>query len=383
MTMNIGIDIRPLMTKNRTGVGEYTYELLNAIFETDRANRYFLFYNSRTDVSANVPFWKQDNVQYVIKRWPNKLFNASVKITGRPKIDRWMSRAAGKLDAFYSPNFNFTALSAPATFALTVHDLSFEHFPEFFTAKQRLWHRLINPKKQCARARLIFVPSQSTKQDLAETYGIAEEKIRVIYPGLSAGMSAPGRWEPERIKKKYHLPDHYILFLGAIEPRKNIVGLIEAFEKVQALFSQPYALVLAGARGWQNEKIYARANASPARDRIKFIGFVPAEEKPALYAGAGCFAYPSFYEGFGFPVLEAMACGTPVVTADRSSLPEVAGRAACLVNPFNSGSIADGLYEAIANHHRRGQMTAAGRIQAEKFSWRRAAKEWIAAMENF
>jgi len=131
--LKIGIDIRCLMTPIRTGVGEYTYELLNAIFKIDKENQYYLFYNSYTDVSEHTPLWSQNNIHYVVTKWPNKLFNASIKILGWPKLDKLISRS-GKLDYFFSPNFNFTALSKNVRRILTVHDLSFKFFPQFFSA---------------------------------------------------------------------------------------------------------------------------------------------------------------------------------------------------------------------------------------------------------
>ena len=193
--------------------------------------------------------------------------------------------------------------------------------------------------------------------------------------------------EKYKIKKKYNLPDNFILFLGTIEPRKNIIGLIEAFEifNIQYPISNT-SLVIAGAPGWSNKKVYERAASSPLRDKIKFLGFIKPEEKPALYAAASLFVYPSFYEGFGFPVLEALASGTPVITSNRSSLPEISQSAAYLVNPNKPHEIAEGIrYLLNHNHNPRNPLeicvicaqTKNGRVQAEKFSWNQTAQEWL------
>lgn len=365
--MKIGVDIRPLMTAPRTGVGEYTFELLDAIFKIDRSNQYFLFYNSWTDVSANIPDWKYDNVKFVTKKFPNKLFNASMRLFGVPKLDR----LCGDVDVFFSPNLNFIALSKKTKFILSVHDLSFDFFPEFSTAKQFWWHKVVAPKKQCERADLILVPSENTRRDIVNYYRISPEKIKVIYPGLSQVFSRMP--EKEEIAKKYDLPEKYILFLGTIEPRKNIIGLIEAFEKTNG----ENTLVIAGAPGWKNEEIYARARQSKSSEQIKFLGFVPGVDKPGLYAGARVFVYPSFYEGFGFPVLEAMSAGVPVVTSNRSSITEITGPAAYLIDPTRPEQIANGINEIINNSNVRNWHIEKGLERARKFSWENAAREWI------
>ncbi len=436
----IGIDIRALMSPVRAGVGEYTYELLNAIFKIDKANQYFLFYNSYKDVSANIPKWNQENVHYIRTKWPNKLYNASVKIFGIPKINKI------KLDYFFSPNFNFTSLPAnkrrvsmDATLhdfvksksILTIHDLSFEFFPQFFSFKQRLWHWAINPKRQCQKADTIITPSENTKRDIVDIYKINPEKIKVIYPGvnlhttqtpvvipnpirtgeeslhsklsfpqqresrqfepdtgfpLAAGMTTDrdpssvrtslGMTNTEEVRKKYNLPHKFILFLGTVEPRKNIIDLIEAFEQL-CKTTLNYSLVIAGHKGWNDKEIYQKFNSSPVKDKIKLIGSVDAADKTTLYSMSELFVYPSFYEGFGFPVAEAMACGIPVITSNRSSLPEIAGNAAYLVNPNRPNELAQALIEMTKNEKLRERFKHLGLEQAKKFSWNKAAQEFI------
>jgi len=374
--LKIGVDIRCLMSPTRTGVAEYAYELLNAVLKIDKENQYFLFYNSYTDVAQYTPLWPQNNIHYVATKWPNKLFNAAIKILGWPKLDKLISRR-GQLDYFFSPNLNFTALSKNPKRILTVHDLSFKFFPQFFSAKQRLWHWAINPKKQCGQANTILTLSENTKRDLVDYYKISPEKIKVASGGLSAIFNSP-TFDKEKIKSKYNLPNRFILCLGAVEQRKNITGLIEAFEKCYSLLPNSYSLVIAGSgRGWNNKKIYARALASPLRDKIEFIGYVDAADKPGLYSMSELFVYPSFYEGFGFPVLEAMACGVPVITSNRSSLPEITGQAAYLANPNRPAEIAEGIIKMLTDEKLREYFKKMGLEQVKKFSWETAAKQWI------
>jgi len=367
--MNIGIDIRPLLSPIRTGVGEYTYELLNAIFQIDRQNQYFLFYNSYKDLEKYLPTWKYENVHFIKKNWPNKLFNFCQKFLKWPKIDTF---APQKLDYFFSPNLNFTALSKKTKHILTVHDLSFELFPEYFSFKQKLWHRLINPKKQCCYADIILTPSVNTKRDLINFYKLSENKIKIIYPGLSSVFN-----EPQKQNKNLQLPDNYILFLGALEPRKNILGTILAFEQAFTSLPLPYSLVIAGAPGWKNKDIFEKIEKSPLTQKITFVGYVKNEDKPELYNRAAAFIYPSFYEGFGFPVLEAMHCRVPVITSNASSLVEITSKNAYLVDPNKTKQISEGLIKILNDQNIKNNLVSKAKIQAEKFSWNSSAKEFL------
>ena len=419
--MNIGIDIRPLMAKNKTGVGEYTEELLNAVFKLDKTNRYFLFYNSHEDVSDNIPKWEQENVRYIVTQWPNKLFNGAIKIFGWPRLDKLSFprrresstehldphfHGDDNLDIFFAPNLNFITLSKKTKFILTVHDLSFEFFPEFYTIKQRLWHKAVNPKKLCERADAIITPSENTKRDIVDYYKIPDKKIKVIYPGnachsrdrLRHGAMAvenggnprspamdseswSGMTDKDPSTSLGMTNKKYILFLGTIEPRKNINGLINAFE----IFNVKYpvydiSLVIAGAPGWKNKEIFEQIKKSPCKEKIKYVGCVKNDDKPALYSNASLFVYPSFYEGFGFPILEAMASGVPVITSNRSSLPEVAGSNAILIDPNHPEQIAWAMNNILTNQNLRETQIKNGLLQAAKFSWEKAAKEWLSVL---
>jgi len=367
--MNIGVDIRPLMSPLRTGVGEYTFELLNALFQIDRKNQYFLFYNSYKNIDKYLPDWKYDNVHIIKKTWPNKLFNFCQKFLFWPKID---SFASEKLDYFFSPNLNFTALNKHVKKILTIHDLSFEFFPEFFSFKQKLWHWLVNPKKQCLSADIILTPSVNTKQDLVNYYQIPENKVRSIYPGLSS------IFEKKQIQEKtLDLPDNYILFLGSLEPRKNILSVIEGYESAFSSLSLPYNLIIAGAPGWKNKEIFARIEKSPLKQKITFAGYIKNEDKPELYRRAAVFVYPSFYEGFGFPVLEAMYCKIPIITSNRSSIPEITADYAHLIDPNKSGQIAEGLIKILKDEGLKNKMVSQARQKAEKFNWKETAEEFL------
>ncbi len=374
--LNLGIDISPLTTSTRTGVGEYTYGLLNALFNIDRNNQYFLFYNAFVDVEKYVPDWKRENIHFVQTRWPNKLFHSSIQFLGWPKIDRLIEKKKKiKLDYFFSPNIGFQKISKETKHLLTVHDLSFEIFPDCFSRKMQLWHNFLSPKKQCQLAGQIFVPSKNTKRDIHEMYEIPEEKITVVYPGISKVYTNEiTDTQKQEVRTKYNLPVKYILFLGTIEPRKNIEAVLQGFEQFQKKHGNDYHLVIAGAGGWKNRKIM---KAIEKNKSAAYIGYVEPLDKPALYAMASVFVYPSLYEGFGFPVLEAMACGIPVITSSRSSLPEIADNAAYYVNPSYPSEIAEGLDRILGPTELHNFFVQKGKMQAGKFSWDKTAEQFL------
>ncbi|KKQ27382.1 MAG: Glycosyl transferase group 1 [Candidatus Magasanikbacteria bacterium GW2011_GWC2_37_14] len=391
--MKIGVDIRCLMDKNRTGVGEYTYGLLNAIFEIDKINQYFLFYNSYQDISVYIPKWQQKNLHFIIKHWPNKFFNLLLSLR-LIKLDKF---APVKLDVWFSPNLHYTCLSRKIKQILTIHDLSFVILPECFPFKWRLAYKILNPKRQCRRADIILTPSENTKHDIVNSYQIVDlpagrqgSKIQILRPGLSLGIGH----KAEDIRKKYNLPEKYILFLGTLEPRKNVETLIEAYQKIQtsplprrqAGFPSPtrgglggVSLVIAGAPGWKNKKLMHLIEDTP---NVKYVGYVDDEEKQVLYQNASLFVFPSLYEGFGIPVLEAMACGVPVITSNRSSLPEVGGDAVCYVNPHNVVELAENMKLILENIDLRKKMIEKEFEVSKEFNRQKSAGEFIKLLHN-
>jgi glycosyltransferase involved in cell wall biosynthesis len=384
MSQAIGIDIRTLMIPVRTGIGEYTFELLNAIFKLDSTREYYLFYNAYKQSTSNLALWNQPNVHYIDTHYPNKLLNTTLRFTRLPKLDQLIIKKVKipKLDLFFSPHLNFTTLSKNTKHILTIHDLSFEFFPHFFSKKQRLWHTLIEPHLQAKNANIIITPSINSKQDLVTYYLLPEKKIKVIYPGLSIKNQQDEPNKLIEIKQKYNLPDNIILFLGTNEPRKNIVGLIKAFELTHAHLPQNYTLVIAGSNGWNNREMYEHIKYSPLKNSIKILGYIEDQEKRYLYKISSLFIYPSFYEGFGFPVLEAMAAGTPVITSDRSSLPEITDQHAYLINPHKPTSIAEGMQVILSNEKIRSTLINGGLEQSKKFNWKTAAEDWLKLVEE-
>lgn len=372
--MNIGIDLRTLQEKHRTGVGEYTFNLLQAVLKLDQSNRYFLFTNSIKPLK-NQNF-SQPNTTFVHTRYPNKLFNFLIYLRIL-KIDKFLPE---KIDCWYSPNLNFTSLSKTTKHILVIHDLSYEFYPEFYTFKQRLWHYFLNPKKLCSEADVIIVPSENTKRDLIKYYQINTDKIQIVNPSISPNFKLDSKTleiQKSLLKKKYDLPDNFILFLGSIEPRKNLNCLIRAYEKLPENLTKKYHLIIAGATGWKNYSIYNFANKSKLKHRIKFLGYLKDEDKPALYSLSDIFIFPSIYEGFGMPILEAMQMGVPIISSNRSSLNEVAKNSALLINPTSIQSLTCGMQSLLSNNDLRNIYKKRGLEMASKFSSEKSAEIWL------
>ncbi len=375
--MKIGIDIRSLLDKRNSGVPEYGLRLLKAMFEIDRDNEYILFYNSWRDLKNRVPDWRFDNVKIIKTNYPNKFFSYILqKIFKWPKLDRLL-----QVDVFFMPHINFFALSDQVEKIITIHDLSFVFYPDFFSKRKNIWHRALSLQKNLLKFDKIIAVSENTKQDLIEYIGVQPEKIKVIRSGISAEFKKIASHEPtlRTVKEKYTLPDNFILYLGTIEPRKNIDGLIKAYELL--LSNNPHLenveLVLAGAYGWKYKKILKIWQRSSYRPKIKFIGYVKAVEKVYLYNLAKLFVYPSFYEGFGFPPLEAMASGTPVVFGANSALAEISADAGVLINPYNINSITQAMREVLDDQALRQQLIQAGQQTAQDYDWAKTARETI------
>ncbi len=339
--MKIGIDIRCLAEGNRTGVEEYTIGFLKRLFEQDSDNKYLLFINSFKKIKEDISWLGEyPNVEIRNYAFPNKLLNFAMWFLHWPKIDTLL----GGADIFFAPNISFIALSSKCKFILTMHDLSFERFPEYFSRKRRLWHYVVNPRLLCKRADKILAVSKSTKDDLSMLYGIPKKKIEVVYPSLDLKSFSESDISGEktlRMMRDYKLPDEFILFLGTIEPRKNIVSLVKAFEHLKGTSKlyENLKLVIAGRVGWSYQEIISAVEISPNKSDILFTGFVNDFDKASLYKLAKIFVYPSFFEGYGFPPVEAMANGVPVITSNCSSIPEVVQDAAILIDPYRPAEI--------------------------------------------
>jgi glycosyltransferase involved in cell wall biosynthesis len=368
----------------RTGVEEYTLNVIENLFELDRKNEYVLFINSYREPDFDLKiFEKYKNVSVQQFHIPNKLLNFSFWYFGWPQADKMI----GGVDIFFMPNISFIGLSKDVKLVLTVHDLSFEIFPETFSAKRRLWHHILNPRRLCERADKIIAVSESTKNDVVSHYGIEERKVQRIYNGLTDEFGEVDRNDPRliEIKEKYHLPFNFIFYLGTIEPRKNIPAIVAAYDRLRELKNpqlDKHMLVIAGGKGWKTKNILQTMRDAKFTDDIIFTSCITPEDKAAVYTLATLFVYPSFFEGFGLPVLEAMRCGVPVVVSNSSSIPEVVGSGGIMVDPDRPDELYLAMKELLLDKNFYGAMRENGLKQSIRFNWKTSARELLKVLEN-
>ena len=352
--MRIAIDAREIM--GGAGKARYVRELILSLSKIDQENQYFLYAWERPEftLSANFEFIElpKDKIRLL-----------------------WLRRdlKARKIDVFLSPTGYHPVIFSPVKSVLVVHDLAVfveKHSrPEF---KTMMIERLSLPIA-LRRAKHIIADSENTRQDLMKCFKTKADKITTV---LLAPFKLQGKAGSDR------LPDKYVLFVGTLEPRKNVDGLVRAYASLPDELKKEYPLVLAGRRGWHTEKIDLAIKETSSKKYIIETGYLSEGDLPALYKMATAFVYPSWYEGFGLPPLEAMSYGVPVICSDTSSLPEVVGDAALQVNPADQAEISSALEKLLTNKALRAKLIEAGRDQAMKFSWEKTARQTLEVLES-
>jgi len=358
------------------GIGRYTRGLVHALADMDPANRYILLVMGRgSDPEIGSPAFSFRNVP-LDERYTNILWHrAGLPF---PKVER----LTGPIDIFHSPNFVLPPVGRAHT-VLTVHDLSFLRAPECAEPSLRAYLARVVPKAVACADR-VLADSHNTRADVVELLRIPEEKVDVVPAGVEARFRpiADERYL-ETIRRKYNLGERpFILSLGTLEPRKNFSGLIEGYALLRRAGKWPHRLVIAGGKGWLYEGIFDTARRLQLGSDVHFAGFIADEDLPALYNLADLFAFPTLYEGFGLPALEAMACGTPVVTAGNSCMPELVGDAALLVDARDVEGLAEAMDRVLADGALRESLVARGLARARLFTWARAAQKLLEAYER-
>lgn len=360
------------------GIGRYTRELVRALTQIGGKYHYLLF-SARPPAALPVPdpLPTGPNISHrqalLNEQWLYRLWYR----LRLPLPVQWL---AGRLDLFHSPDFVLPPISGRIRgripTLLTVHDLSFVHYPETFTPALVNYLNRVVPWS-VRRASHILADSQATKDDLVRLWQTPTEKVTVLYSGVGREFRPVTEGKQlAAVRKKYELgPAPYLLSVSTLQPRKNYQMLIRAFRPVAD--TQPHNLVIAGGKGWLYEEMLAEVKAQGLDGRVKFIGFVEDADLPALYSDANLFVFPSLYEGFGLPLLEAMACGVPVVTSNASCLPEVAGEAAVQLSPHEPAAWTGAMVRLLGNPTQRAKLVAAGFLQARQFTWHKAARQLL------
>ena len=378
ITGHSSLPLRIAIDAHSVGAGlagneSYITNLIEALAETDTVNRYTLYVTKRAAIER------------FSNRWPHVTLRTTLPHTPLVRIPLTLAaelrrRPVDVLHVQYTaPPF------APCAVVATIHDLSFEHLPETFKRRSRIQLRLTVRRTARAAAHII-VPSEYTRRDIIETYQIPPERVSVT-PLAAAPHFKPVIDESERsrVMKLYGLQDqNYILAVGSIHPRKNLVRLIAAYSDLRRLRPQAKLpqLALVGKRGWLYGETLRAVEEHGVNGNIIFTGYVPEKDLPALYTNALCFVYPSYYEGFGLPPLEAMQCGAPVIAGDRTSLPEVVGDAGLLIDPFDERALAVALARVIDDEKLRRELRAKGLERARIFNWRETARQTLQAYQR-
>ncbi len=369
--MRIGLEVTAAVCQGG-GIGRYVRELLRALAVLDSENQYRLFFASKNDDTHRLP-----------------LLPANFQVRRLPFHDIWLARVwqrlraplpveliTGRLDVYHSPDFALPPTLGQTPTLLTVHDLSFARDPCSAAPGLRGYLDVVVPRS-VRRATHVLADSQSTKDDLMALYQTPEEKITVLYAGVTAcfrPVTDPG--ELAEVRGRYGMGERpYVLSIGTLQPRKNHGRLIEAFDRT--LHDSEYNLVLAGGEGWLYDEVRAQVAKRGLQDRVLFPGFVAEEHLPALYSAAAIMVFPSLYEGFGLPVLEAMACGVPVLASNAPCLPEVAGDAALMVDPRDVSAMAIAIEELINQPELRDALREKGLARAAQFRWKNSAAELL------
>jgi glycosyltransferase involved in cell wall biosynthesis len=370
--VHVAIDYTPALRQS-AGIGRYTRGLVGALAQLDRANAYTLLsYGAAIDAHA----------------WPANFAARNIKIS-EPSMSRLWHRLkvplpaewlAGRCDLYHSPDFTLPPLSH-ARGLVTVHDLSFLTTPECAPPALRDYLERVVPAS-IARSRHVLADSSNTRDDLIALLHVPPEKISVVPGGVEDRfMPIEDAETLEAVRSRYGLPAEFILSVGTLEPRKNYPALISAYADLRRRTGLPHRLVIAGKEGWMYEPIYARVAQEHIGSDVQFVGYVADDDLPALYNLSDLFVYPSLYEGFGLPPLEAMACGIPVVCSNTSSLPETVGDAAITVAPMDVALLSRAMETGLFDFGRRAQAIEWGLTQAGKFGWAAAAEKLVTAYD--
>lgn len=359
-SMIIGIDARPLSYPQLTGIGVYLNSLLQAIQELDQENQYYLISNGAIHFEVVNPRWKK-----LEGRLPQRKIGTLWMQVFVPRLASTL-----KLDLFWGPRHQLPLfMPKEIKTVLTVHDIVHLLFPRTMSLPNLVAERLLM-QRSIRRADYVMADSQSTASGIQEHYQVRPTKIGVVYPGgptVSEQMHSP-------VSDDEKLPGKYFLFVGTLEPRKNLRAILGAFALLDTE-REDVNLVVVGNIGWKNKDVMSLLKAHRYRSRIHFTGYVDAARLSFIYRNALCLLYPSLYEGFGFPILEAMTYGVPVITSNISSMPEVAGDAAMLVNPNDINELANAMNMILSNGNLRDLMVFKGYKRLKEFSWMRCAEE--------
>ncbi len=367
--MLIGIDASRATVARRTGTEYYSQRLIEALLDLDTPHRFRLYLNQPPEPGLFASAGGSLRVE--VRRIPFPRMWTHVRLG--------LEVARRPPDVLFVPS-HVLPLWTRVPAVATVHDLGYLYFPQAHLARQR-WYLDWSTRHNARTARVVIADSAATKRDLVARYDITAEKIVVAHPGFDEGLAAVT--DPagiSAVKRRYTIDGEYFLHIGTLQPRKNLSSLIRAFARLPR--EAGVQLVLAGKKGWLYDDLFQLVQHLGLEERVLFCEYVVDAHKAALLSGAVAYVFPSLYEGFGFPALEAQACDTPLICANSSSLPEVAGSGALLVDPMDVEGLALAMERLLADAGLRAELIARGRRNLERFSWQTCAETVMAALEK-
>jgi glycosyltransferase involved in cell wall biosynthesis len=353
-----------MMAYRRGGIARYVAHLIPALAAVDRETEYRVLRHG-TDQSR--------------RQWGANFRPVTVWTPCHHRLERWTLGAEVArlgLDLLHSPDFIPPAFGA-RRFVITVHDLNFLYYPQFLTPDARRYY-VGQIEWAIGRAAHILADSEATRRDLIDVLGVEADRVTTVHLAADPAFRPLSSSEVKPVLARYALPPGYLLFVGTLEPRKNVLGLLSAYRMLLDRQATDAVLVMVGGRGWLYDEVFRRVDELGLSERVHFLHSVPDADLPALYNGAVLLTTPSFYEGFGLPALEAMACGRPVVVSDRGSLPEVVASAGVLVDPDEPAAIAEGLEAVLTDGALRERLRADGLARAASFTWEETARRTLA-----
>ncbi|MCL6519941.1 MAG: glycosyltransferase family 4 protein [Armatimonadetes bacterium] len=372
--MRIGINAQLYSSSasyRNAGISRYIRGLLAALAVCRDTQEIHVFLRD----AERMEFLNELNVHCSCRGTESPLFRIAWEQTVLPLLVRRL-----RLDILHAPA-HVLPIACPCKSVVTVLDLSFVRFPQYFPRFQRQYLKCFT-FWSAQRANAVITISEHSKREIVELLKVPENKVFAIPLGIDRNFHPVAAEEIARVASRYGISENTILFVGTLEPRKNIHSLIAAFNIVRKKFNQHCTLVLAGGKGWFYHELFEFVRQLHLGDSIRFLGYVPAEDLPALYGAASVFVYPSIYEGFGLPPLEAMACGTPVITSSTTSLPEVVDDVGIMVEPHDVEALADAILRVLCDFDLRQEMRAKGIERAKRFSWEETARQTLKVYNN-
>lgn len=380
--MRIGIDARSLTEPYPSGITVYAYHVIKHLVAVAPQHQFVLFSSGTSGKHAPLiqQLFHAPHVTHVHLPWPNKVFHGLGAFGLAPLIDTTL----GAVDVLFAPNIHVMPVSKTVPLVVTVHDMSYALHKNFLSYRRKIWHAMVRPARLLRRANKVITVSHATRHDVVREYHLAPEAVIAIHSAVPEPLPELLSRPETSSSTELNVPDRYAVVVSTIEPRKNILGVIQAFQLYRKHVSHNQAgrdmqLVVVGARGWKSSAVLGAMQADPT---IHYIGYASSEQKQAIIRGARYLIYPSMYEGFGFPPLEALAQNVPVLTSRVGALPEVLGEAALYIDPYSIQDMATAMHALDTDEELRSELLNNRLSVLNRYSWDATAQQTLKVLQE-